>query len=615
MHDPMAIQGIGLGLLMLSAHFFGRLTLKLKLGQMIGQLLGGVFVGPYFLASVGILDKLHLQGYHDAFESFHFLIFTFLGVIAFALGEELHFDRLRKIGVKAALISVIQAGVTWVFLTGFFVAAGFDWPLALVIGSIGVATAPAITFVLLNSLEIEGRFRNMVANILVLDDVIEVILFSIFAQAAFKIYHGGKIHVLEISEHLAREFGAALLIGLGVFLFLRFAVRRKPVPKRPHVSTATLGPQFVTRLLTAHPTPSVEVLVIVIGTVAVGSGLGLGLRLPFLIIGIFAGVLIANLHTHALFESLKIDNVMPLLNLVFFAMIGANIRFDVFTGSHHLWLVAGYVVARGLGKFIGTYFGCRITGQDPKVTSCLPLLMLPQAGVAAVEAVYVVTLLGEPGRVIADVVLPALVIFEISGVFLSERTLLKWREWTMGESEVLSARDRALRDSVAPKRDLLNVLARFIPEGLGGVVVHATSMRDAVDALAGQLLKAGCVADSQVVIDRALAREKMGATAIGCGVALPHCKILGQTSTVCAIGMLEAPLADAPGPDGVPIDTVVLLVSPVERPDEHLRALSTIARIFADEDDRELLKEAIRQGHVEEILREPNHATHAGEAQ
>jgi len=601
MDEPMAVQGVCLGLLMLSAHFFGRLALKLRLGQMIGQLLGGVVVGPYFLDAVGLLDKLHLGGYHEAFESFHFLIFTFLGVIAFALGEELHWERLKKIGLKAGLISAFQAGVTWVFLTTTFVLAGFEWPLALVIGSIGVATAPAITFVLLNTLEIEGRFRNMVANILVLDDVLEVILFSIFAQAAAKIYHGQAVDPREIAGHLVNEFGAALLIGLAVFVFLRVAVRRRPM-REPHVSAATLGPGFVTRLLTAHPTPSVEVLVIVIGSVAVACGLGLGFHLPFLITGIFAGVLIANLHTHALFESLKIDNVMPLLNLVFFAMIGANIRFDVFGGGH-LWLVLAYVAARGVGKLLGTYVGCKLTGQDPKVTSCLPLLMLPQAGVAAVEAVYVVTLIGEQARIVTDVVLPALVIFEVCGVFLSERTLLRWRAWTVGESEVLSKRDRVLREAFAPKREQLSALAEFVPEGLAGVSTKATAMRHVVRELAAKLKAIDCTADDEVVVERSLAREKMGATAIGCGVVLPHCKILGQQRTVCAIALLDRPLDDAEGPDGVPIDTVILLVSPVERPDEHLRALSSIAQVFSDEGDREMLKAAMRHGRIEEVLR------------
>ena len=40
--------------------------------------------------AIGLLDRLKLGGYHGAFDSFPFLIFTFLGVIAFAVGEELH---------------------------------------------------------------------------------------------------------------------------------------------------------------------------------------------------------------------------------------------------------------------------------------------------------------------------------------------------------------------------------------------------------------------------------------------------------------------------------------------------------------------------------------------
>lgn len=599
MKDPLAVQGVCLGLLMLSAYFCGRLTHKLRLGQMIGQLLGGVFVGPYFLEAIGVLDKLHMQGYHAAFDSFHFVIFTFLGVIAFALGEELHVDRLRRVGRKSAWISLIQALFTWVVLTATFFAFGLDWPIALVIGSIGVATAPAITFVLLNSLEIEGRFRNMVANILVLDDVLEVILFSVFVQIAINHYHGEAVHLTEILTNLGTEFGLALLLGGGLFVFLRLVVRS---PQKEQVHVATLGPGFVSRLLTAHPTPSVEVLVIVFGSVAIVSGIGLGLHLPFLVIGVFAGVLIANLHTHALFDSLKIDNVMPLLNLVFFAMIGANIRLDVFSGGH-LWLVFAYIVARGGAKLAGTWLGCKITGQDPKVQAALPFLMLPQAGVAAVEAVYVVRLLGERGQIVADVVLPALVCFEIAGVFLSERTLLKWRQWTMGEAEVLPKRRKVLRESFAEEAAVVDEFAEFVPAGFEGAPLAASSLRQAVEMLAMRLEHSGLIPDADTVVDRTMARERIASTAIGSGVALPHCKVIGQEGTLCAIGVLDKPLRQPQPPDGLPLNLVVLLVSPVHRPDDHLRALAMTARVFANDAFRTQYIDAVRSGHAGHVLR------------
>ncbi len=603
MDDPLAVQGVCLGLLMLSAYFCGRLTHKLRLGQMIGQLIGGVLVGPYFLETVGVLEKLHMHGYHAAFDSFHFVIFTFLGVIAFALGEELHIDRLRRVGGKSALISLIQALLTWVVLTGIFFAFGLDWPIALVIGSIGVATAPAITFVLLNTLEIEGRFRNMVANILVLDDVLEVILFSIFVQIANNYYHGEAVHIADIFGNLGEEFGLALLLGGGLFVFLRMVVRRTQAHE---VSTATLGPGFVSRLLSAHPTPSVEVLVIVFGSVAIVSGLGLGLHLPFLVIGVFAGVLIANLHTHVLFDSLKIDNVMPLLNLVFFAMIGANIRLDVFGGGH-LWLIVAYVVGRGGAKLVGTWAGCKLTGQDPKVTAALPFLMLPQAGVAAVEAVYVVRLLGERGQIVADVVLPALVCFEIAGVFLSERTLIKWRQWTMGEGEVLPKRQKVLRESFAEEAPVVDDFADFVPAGFEGAPLAAASLRQAIEMLAARLEHSGLVPDADTVVDRTMARERIAATVIGSGVALPHCKVIGQEGTICAIGVLDKPLDHPKPPDDVPINLIVLLVSPVHRPEDHLRALAMTARVFANDAFRTQYIDAVRSGHAGHVLRpDPN---------
>ena len=75
MNDHLAVQGLCFGLLILSAHFFGRFAEKIKLGQMIGQLIGGIFVGPYFLQLIGLLDKLPVdaQFYTEAFESFHCL--------------------------------------------------------------------------------------------------------------------------------------------------------------------------------------------------------------------------------------------------------------------------------------------------------------------------------------------------------------------------------------------------------------------------------------------------------------------------------------------------------------------------------------------------------------
>jgi len=602
MTDHLAMQCVGFGLLMLSAHFFGRLALKLKIGQIIGQVFGGIFVGPYFLKLIGIFEKINLEGYKGAFDSFHFFLFAFLGVIAFALGEELHIDRLKQIGKKAAIISLIESSLTWVLLTALFLFAGLDWPIALVIGSIGIATAPAITFVLLNQLEIEGRFRNLVANLLVIDDILEIIIFSILVQIAARVMGGGDVAMGEIALHIGKEFGIAILLGFAVFAFLKLVVRSRVEPE-PDIARATIGGTgFLSRILSAHPTPSVEILVIVIGTVMVGVGLGLAFHVPFLITGILAGILISNFHTHVLFDSLKIENIMPVLNLVFFALIGANIHFDVFFGANIL-LVVGYVLTRGFSKIVGVYIGCKVTKQDPKVTSCLPFLMLPQAGVAAVEAVYVASVLGAAGEIVLAIVLPSLVIFEIVGITLSERTLLRWRQWTMGEEQVLSTREKVFRETLAPGANIISNLAEYVPVGLADIKLKSTNLVDAIEALANRMRQDGHVVNIDTIVQQSLSREKMGSTAIGGGVAIPHCKLLGIKKICCAIGSLEEPLKDIEGPDDMPIKTVILLVSPMEDPENHLKALSTIAHIFSIDESRDTFIRTLERGEIEKILR------------
>ena len=59
--------------------------------------------------------------------------------------------------------------------------------------------------------------------------------------------------------------------------------------------------------------------------------------------------------------------------------------------------VLGYIVLRSGGELFGIWAGFRLTGQDNKITACLPKLMLPQAGMAAVETVLVATVLAESG--------------------------------------------------------------------------------------------------------------------------------------------------------------------------------------------------------------------------
>ncbi|PCD04514.1 PTS lactose transporter subunit IIC [Sphingomonas spermidinifaciens] len=87
--------------------------------------------------------------------------------------------------------------------------------------------------------------------------------------------------------------------------------------------------------------------------------------------------------------------------------------------------------------------------------------------------------------------------------------------------------------------------------------------------------------EPKLLLDRLLAREKLGSTGFGGGIAIPHARIeeLGQ---VRALFARLSSAVDFQAVDGLPVDLVMLLVSPVDAGGEHLKALARVSRRLRD---------------------------------
>jgi PTS system nitrogen regulatory IIA component len=94
---------------------------------------------------------------------------------------------------------------------------------------------------------------------------------------------------------------------------------------------------------------------------------------------------------------------------------------------------------------------------------------------------------------------------------------------------------------------------------------------------ADQIAAAGLVPDADELYRKLAERERLGSTAVGGGVAIPHCKLRGLGQAVVAIGRVE-PGIDFGAADGEPVRAFFVVVSPSEAPAEHLRVLSTVSR-------------------------------------
>ena len=588
------IQMETLGLLILAAHLGGKLFERLRLSVVTGQLLGGVLVGPWTLSTLGLMPSG--AGYEEAVGSFRFFIFIFVSLVAFSIGEELHLDRLRHVGRSILAICLLQTSLTFLLVTlGLYHIVGLPLVDALIIGAIAVSTSPAMTFVILNRLRIEGRLRNILGSVEILSDVIGVVAFSLFVQiaerygtdpSAFASLTAARQSLWPVLKNLF----LAHVIGAGVFILLRVLIHRHGKPLMTNQAPVAEGSEgLLARMLAEHPSPSSQIFLIVVASVSLGVGVAHYFHLPFLVTAAFAGFLVANLHSHAIFDSLKIDNLAALLNLAFFALLGSTVRFDAFHSSAAaplpIYAIPAYVLLRAAGKILGTWLGCKIMKEDRKITSCLPYLLLPQASVAAVEAVYAAAILGRP--LITAIMLPSIVIFEIVGVLMSDRTLHRWRSWTTGEEEVLrNATQRKtpahaverLLAAISPANIILELQTHTKTETIESLVAHAAPLSQSPF-------------DHEEAVQIIKEREKLMSTGMGHSIAIPHGRLLALDQPIVVMARHETGVVFG-GMDNEPCRLIVLILSGTRDPDEHVKLLGAMAQLLGSEETRENLLNA-----------------------
>jgi mannitol/fructose-specific phosphotransferase system IIA component (Ntr-type) len=126
-------------------------------------------------------------------------------------------------------------------------------------------------------------------------------------------------------------------------------------------------------------------------------------------------------------------------------------------------------------------------------------------------------------------------------------------------------------------------------------------IRELVNALAGA--KALSAADSEVIAKAVSERERQGTTGFGKGVAVPHIKHAQVPRMMAAIGR-SAGGVDFAALDRAPVYSVVLLLSPADKPDEHLQAMESIFRHLQRDNFRRFLRQAETSRAILELIEE-----------
>ena len=132
--------------------------------------------------------------------------------------------------------------------------------------------------------------------------------------------------------------------------------------------------------------------------------------------------------------------------------------------------------------------------------------------------------------------------------------------------------------------------------------LQATDKEDVLNELLDSLVGTGAVKDKQRMLEVLLAREELGSTGIGNGIAIAHGKCEGIQKRTAAFGLSKKGL-DFNALDGEPVYIFFLLVAPQDSAGPHLKALATISRLLKDRFFRDALKQVPDKKTILEIIR------------
>ena len=146
-------------------------------------------------------------------------------------------------------------------------------------------------------------------------------------------------------------------------------------------------------------------------------------------------------------------------------------------------------------------------------------------------------------------------------------------------------------------------LSEFLVEGALIHDLKAASKEDAIRALVGKLVEVGRVLekDAEDISRAIMKRESLGSTAIGGGVAIRHARHVSVQSLIGTVAVCPGGMPFE-SKDGKPVYVLVLIISPHDRPGDHLRALENVSSALRDTKFVELLRNSEEQNQLARLL-------------
>lgn len=148
-------------------------------------------------------------------------------------------------------------------------------------------------------------------------------------------------------------------------------------------------------------------------------------------------------------------------------------------------------------------------------------------------------------------------------------------------------------------------LTELINENCTLCAVHATSKKRILELLCEKAAESYTDFNTYSLLESLMAREKMGSTGIGNGIAIPHGRLTEGGKVVVVIATTESPI-DFDAIDNRPVDIFIALFVPEENCQQHLSTLQSIAQIFSDKQTCKLVRKCHSSSELFNLLKNNN---------
>ena len=214
---------LSISISLLAGLLLSRLAKLAKLPAVTAYLVAGILVGPYCLGALGV-KGFGFVSMHEL-ESFSIFCDVALGFIAFSIGNEFRLSQLKKIGKQATIIGIFQAVFTTLLVDAILLLLHLAMPdklpleVAIVLGAIASATAPAATLMVVKQYKAKGPVTDILLPVVALDDAVGLVLFAISFGVA-KALGAGALDIVSVLVEPLLE--VILSLGLGALMGLLF---------------------------------------------------------------------------------------------------------------------------------------------------------------------------------------------------------------------------------------------------------------------------------------------------------------------------------------------------------------------------------------------------------